>query len=205
MFEVPLNKYEKEEKVIELHKQGKTIRQIAPEVHMSFRDISNLIKAYEKKQAAVALKEKLESNSSNIQKKSSKSSQAFKLFRDGKKLTDVAIELEIPAEKAEKLWSQFLKLERMYQAYEFYEDYEYEIPRLLIINNFMKNNHVNNIHNIVDVLREAKNILNLRVKLSIIKYEIAELKQIKNNYLLNQNSKHQQPVPLGPLPRYYNW
>ena len=45
MFEIPLNKFEKEERVIELHKQGKTIRQIAPIVHMSFRDISKIIKA----------------------------------------------------------------------------------------------------------------------------------------------------------------
>jgi hypothetical protein len=37
-FSIPLNKFEKEQKVIELHKQGKTIRQIAPEVRMSFRD-----------------------------------------------------------------------------------------------------------------------------------------------------------------------
>ena len=167
---------------------------------MSFKDIGRIIKTYEKQQAAIASKEKLKNDSSNIKKKPSKSSQAFKLFREGKKLTDVAIELEIPAKKAVKLWSQFLKLERMYQCYEFYKDYEYDIPRLLTINNFIKNNHVN-IHNIADLLKEAKNILNLRVQLSIIKYEIAELKQIKNNYLLNQNSKHQLP-PLGPLPRY---
>ena len=50
---------------------------------------------------AEALKEKQSKNdSSNIQKKPSKSTQAFKLFREGKKPTDVAIELEIPAEKA---------------------------------------------------------------------------------------------------------
>ena len=48
-FSIPLNKFEKEEKVIELHKQGKTIRQIAPKVRMSFRDISNKIKDYDKK------------------------------------------------------------------------------------------------------------------------------------------------------------
>ena len=42
-FSIPLNKFEKEERVIELHKQGKTIRQITPEVHMSFRDISKII------------------------------------------------------------------------------------------------------------------------------------------------------------------
>ena len=40
MSEIPLNKFEKEKKVIELHKQGKTIKQIAPEVHKIFRDIS---------------------------------------------------------------------------------------------------------------------------------------------------------------------
>ena len=57
MSEMVLNKFEKEKRVIELHLEGKTIREISKEVHMSFRDISNLIKAYEKKQAAVALKE----------------------------------------------------------------------------------------------------------------------------------------------------
>ena len=49
------------------------------------------------------------------------SSRAFKLFSDGKKLTEVAIELDIPPKKAEKLWSQFLKSERMYECYEFYQ------------------------------------------------------------------------------------
>ena len=39
--------------------------------------------------------------------------QAFKLFSDSEKLTEVAIELEITAKRALRLWSQFLKLERM--------------------------------------------------------------------------------------------
>ena len=69
-----------------------------------------------KQQAAKALKEKPKSDSSNIKKKPSKSSQAFKLFREGKKPTDVAIDLEIPARKAVKLWSQFLKLEECINA-----------------------------------------------------------------------------------------
>jgi transposase len=203
MSEIHLNKFEKEKRVIELHLEGKTIRDIAQEIHMGFKDIGRIIKTYEKQQAAIASKEKLKSDSSNIKKKLSKSSQAFKLFREGKKLTEVAIDLEIPAKKAVKLYCQFLRLERMYEAYEFYKDYEYDIPRLLTINNFIKNNHVN-IHNITDILKEAKNTLNLEVRISILKYEIAELKQIKNNSLLNQNSKHQLPH-LGPLPKYYNW
>ena len=202
MSEILLNKFEKEKKVIELHLEGKTIRDIAKEIHMGFKDIGRIIKIYEKQQAA-ALKEKPEGDSSNINKKPPISTQAFKLFHEGKKLTDVAIELELTARKAVKLWSNYLKLIRMYECYEFYRDNEYDIPRLLSICNFIKNNHVN-IHNITDILKEAKNILNLRVQLSIINYEIAELKQIKNNYLLNQNSKHQLP-PVGSLPKYYKW
>ena len=39
-----------------------------------------------------------------------------------------------------------------------------------------------------------------------LKNEIEKLKQTRNNYSLNQNTNnYQQPVPLGPLPRYYNW
>ena len=111
-----MNKFEKEKRVIELHLEGKTIRDIAKEIHMGFNDIGRRIKTYEKQQAAKALKEKPKSDSSNIKKKPSKSSQAFKLFREGKKPTDVAIDLEIPARKAVKLWSQFLKLEECINA-----------------------------------------------------------------------------------------
>jgi len=39
-----LNKKEKEELVIKLHQENKTIRQIAEIVHMGFKDISTIIK-----------------------------------------------------------------------------------------------------------------------------------------------------------------
>ena len=58
---------------------------------MSFRDISILIKAYEKKQAAVRLKEKAKNDAPHINKKLSKNSQTFKLFRDDKKLTELQL------------------------------------------------------------------------------------------------------------------
>jgi hypothetical protein len=186
MSEIHLNKFEKEKRVIELHNQGKTIRQIAQEIHMAFRDIGRKIKEYEKQQAS-ALKEKSKSESPYRKKNQLKNTQAFKLFREGKKLTDVTIELDIAPEKAVKLWSQFLKLERMYSAYEFYKDWESEISKFLIINTFIKNNHVN-INNIVDVLRNAKNLLGLQVKYSILKYEIECLQQTKNNLQYSQDN-----------------
>jgi hypothetical protein len=39
MSDIPLNKFEKEKKVIELHKQRKTINEVAAIVHKNFRDI----------------------------------------------------------------------------------------------------------------------------------------------------------------------
>jgi transposase len=41
-----LNKHQKKALVIELYKQGKTRRQIAEVVHMSFKDIADIINEY---------------------------------------------------------------------------------------------------------------------------------------------------------------
>jgi hypothetical protein len=138
LSEVFLNKYEKENRVIELHLAGKTIRDISKIVHMSFSDITKIIKAYERKIRLQAKRE--ESNQSTQTKKPPISTQAFKLFSHGKKLTEVALDLEIPARKALKLFSQFLKLEIMEECYEFYQEHSYDIPRFLSIYTFMKKN-----------------------------------------------------------------
>src|SRR5918992_902825 len=113
----PLNKYEKEERVIELHKQGKTIRHIAPEVHMSFRDISKIIKAYDKKTRLESKKQ--ENNQTPTTKKLSLSSQAFTLFKEGKKLDEVKVLLDIPFKKAKAFWKQYLESIRMFESFEF--------------------------------------------------------------------------------------
>ena len=198
-----LNKFEKEKKVIELHKQGKTLKEIATIVHMSFRDISKIIKKYERK---ISLQVKREESNQNGQKKKPLiSTQAYKLFSDGKKLTDVAIDLEIPAKRAVRLWSQFLRLERMYECFEFYQAFQSQIPELLAIGRFIKDNKVDT-RKIVNILKEATDVSHLQSYREEIKNEIEGLKQIKNNYSLHQNTtNYQQPVPLGPLPRYYNW
>jgi DNA-binding Lrp family transcriptional regulator len=200
MSEIHLNKFEKEKRVIELHLAGMTIRQIASEVHMSFTSISKIIKAYERKKELQAKRE--ENNQNGQIKKPSISSRAFKLFSDGKKPTEVVIELDIPPEKVEKLWSQFLKSERMEECYDFFQECQYDLSTLLSINNFMKRNNMYG-KKIVKVLRKANGVVNLNQILSNLKTEIEKLKQTKNNYLLNQNTNYQpQLLPLG-LPKYY--
>ena len=104
-----------------------------------------------------------------------------------------------------RLWFQFLKLERIYECYEFYQVFQSQIPELLAIGNFIKENNVDT-RNIANVLKEATDVYHLQLNRSEIKNEIERLKQMKNDYSLNQTTNnYQQPVPLGPLPRYYNW
>ena len=126
--------------VIELHKQGKTYKEISIQAHKNFRDIKKIITAYERKKELQAKRE--ESNQSTQTIKPPISTQAYKLFSDGKKLIDVAIDLEIPARKALKLWSQFLRLERMYECYEFYQVFQSQVPDILAIGSFIRENNV---------------------------------------------------------------
>jgi hypothetical protein len=199
-----LNKFEKEKRVIELHKQGRTIRQIAPEVHMSFRDISKIIKTYEKKIRLENNKGK-ENNQQTTTKKLSLSSQAFILYQKGKKIDEVKVLLDIPFKFAIKYWVQYLKSIRMYECFEFYQNHSYDIPTFLSINTFLERNDIYG-KDIVNVLRTANDVINLNQTIINLKAEIEKLKQTKNNYSLNQNTMkiHYLP-PLGPLPRYYNW
>lgn len=201
MSEIYLNKFEKEKRVIELHLAGKTIREIAKEVHMSFTPISNIIKACERKKELQAKRE--ESNQSNHPKKLSISSQAFILFKEGKQIDEVKVLLDIPYKLAIGYWSAYLESIRMFEAFEFYQENSYDMPTFLRINNFLKLNNVYG-KDIVNVLKTANSVINLNQTILNLKGEIERLKQTKYNYSLNQNTmKNLRPVPLGPLPRFY--
>jgi hypothetical protein len=89
----------------------------------------------------------------------------------------------------------------MYDFYEFYQTFQYQIPELLSISTFIRQNQVD-ITNIANVLKNAKDLLHLQSYRSEIKNEIEKLKQTKIDYSL----RPLQPLrPLGPLPSYYNW
>jgi transposase len=198
-----LNKFEKEKKVIELHKQGKTLKEIAKIVHMSFRDISRIIKAYERKKELQAKKE--ENKTSSQTKKLSKCSQAYQLFLDGNNPVKVAIDLSLNYIEVRKYWTEFLRLRNMKKLYNIFIDNEVHLDYLFKIYYFMLRNEIP-LKDWENILRIVHDVINLNQTHSNLKAEIDKLKQTKNNYSLNQNiTNYQQPVPLGPLPRYYNW
>jgi hypothetical protein len=168
MSEILLNKFEKKKKVIELHSGGSTIRDIARLVKMSFRDISTITKEYDRKKRLETKRE--ENNQSSPIKKLSISSRAFILFKEGKKIDEAKVLLDIPFKLAIRYWKQYLKSIRMFESFEFYQDHSYDIPTLLSINTFMKRNNISG-NDVVNVLREANDVINLNHIISTLKSE----------------------------------
>ena len=90
----------------------------------------------------------------------------------------------------------------MEDCYDFFQMCQYNIPTFLTIDTFMKRNNISG-PDIVNVLRKANDIINLNQTYSNLNAEIEKLKQMKNNYTLNQNTNNYQPLlPLG-LPKHY--
>ena len=102
-----MNLEEKKNLVIQLHKEGKTQRKIAKIAHMSVRDISKIIR-------------KLEGILSEEEK--SVETQALDLFQQGKKPIEVAVTLNLNAQKTSKLYKDYLKLEGLYELVLLYEE-----------------------------------------------------------------------------------
>jgi cytidylate kinase len=87
-MQVILNKNQKRQLVVELHQQGKTMREIAQQVHMSFKDIARVIRQTDGRDEDV---------DANDLKNKSKDTNGLYLLSIGKTPLDVAIELDLSA------------------------------------------------------------------------------------------------------------
>ncbi len=107
-----LTREEKEKLVLDLYNQGKSTREIAEEVRMSFRDIGAILnKAIEEKETSKEQADKI-----------SKSTQAYKLFSEGKSPVQVAIALNIRETEVARFYVEYWKLRQLYSLYKIYEE-----------------------------------------------------------------------------------
>jgi hypothetical protein len=96
-----LNKQEKEELVIRLHKEGKTIRQIASAAHLSFTDIGSIIRKIDGRDND----DGVEANE-DIKNKT-RDTKALFLFSIGKTPLQMAIELDLPASEVHDMLEEY--------------------------------------------------------------------------------------------------
>jgi len=119
---------ERERKVIELYKEGKTTREIAKIAKMSFRDIGFILKKAGLSHGII----NTEDDDKNKNKSSSeKATQAYKLFNEGKKPVQVAIELGLREKQVNKFFREFWKLKRLNELYQLYPEIEHCLPSFL--------------------------------------------------------------------------
>lgn len=126
-----LNKYEKEQLVIRLHQEGKTVREIASAAHMSFSDISNIIGKVDGRTNDIKISNK------------SKASQALFLFKSGKKPIDVARELDLSVNEVHDLQQEFWALNQLGElALIYYEIRNYLDLFLTLFHTLKKNKSI---------------------------------------------------------------
>ena len=75
----------------------------------------------------------------------------------------------------------------MYECYASYQVFQDQIPELLAIGTFIKENNIDT-RNISRILKEATDVYDLQSYGAEIQNDIERLKQMKNNNTLNQNT-----------------
>jgi hypothetical protein len=127
-----MNREEKEQYVIRLYQENKSMREIAKLVHMSFRAIG-----------AITKKAKLEADGERWQleddmKSKSKVAQAFKLFSELKSPIEVAIELDLPTDQVRAMYLEYWELDGMGKLAQIYEENRYDVHDLLKLHKTVK-------------------------------------------------------------------
>ena len=166
-----MNLEEKKYLVIQLHKEGKTQREIAEIVHMSIRDISRIIRKLE-----------------GISEEKSVETQALDLFYHGNKPIEIAVTLNLNARKTSKLYKDYLKLEGFHKLVSLYEEVNDNLSLLLklyyiIIQNGIKPNEI------VNLVKNSNELTNLKTAIQVKRNELffieGKIKQHQAQIMMN--------------------
>jgi predicted transcriptional regulator len=125
-FRMVLTRQEKEKEILNLYNCGKTYKEIAETVRVSPRDIKPVLRRAEKERERELGKTQEGDNGGTgdckTQKKIPASSQAYRLFSEGKTPLDVAIELNLKEPAATRYYRQYWKLNQLHSLNMVYEE-----------------------------------------------------------------------------------
>jgi hypothetical protein len=198
---VPLNRHQKKALIIELYNQGKTRSQIAEIVHMSFKDIADVINEYTGEDIRVNKIEK------------SKDARAFELFLQGKQSVEVAIELDMPADRVEELHVHYWRLSKLDNLKILYHEAEYSLSSLFRLHNILKDKRITKDKDTSDLIELANyGLPNLRNRFEVLLNQITALENgkdslsakilgLKNSIYTNNEIIRKQNVQLRSLTR----
>jgi hypothetical protein len=172
------NKQEKEELVIRLHKEGKTIRQIAAAAHLSFTDIGTIIRKIDGRDNDDGVE-----TIKDIKTKSADTKALF-LFANGKKPIDVAIELDLSASKVQNMLDEFWALNDLHELAFVYNEIKTFLPSFLKLFHCLQKNKMLSEKHITNILRYAGNDLpQLTDRVQCLTNDVINLEGQKRNLM----------------------
>jgi hypothetical protein len=185
-----LNKKEKEELVVKLHQENKTIRQIAEIVHMSFKDIGAIVRRIDGNNNDKCIDTKLSNKT--------KATQALYLFEHGKKPIEIAIELDISYNEVIDLQLEFWALKELYDLPLIYHELKHDFDSFLKLFKILKKNKILNERDIYRILRYAGHDLpSLENKIRKLTSDVIELEYQKKDLTNSIRLQRAQLSDLG--------
>jgi hypothetical protein len=120
-----LNRQDKEQLVIELHRQGKNIREIAAAAHLSFGDIGSIIRKTDGGESQDEI-----AGNKDIKNKS-RETKALWLFSKGRKPIEVAVELDLTASQIHDIEEEYWALNDLHELTFVYNEIKAYLPSFL--------------------------------------------------------------------------
>jgi hypothetical protein len=197
-LQVVLNKKEKEELVVKLYLNGKPIREIAKQTHLSFGTIGKIIRRINGLDNDEIM--------SNDMRGKSKATQAMNLFLHGRRPVEVAIELDLSSVEVENILQEYWVLTKLDELALVYIEIKNHLDLFLNLFHVMKTNKMINEKDIETVLKYtsdlpilenkfrslANTVLDLEIKKKELSDQLVDLAQVINQYQDVIDNKKQQ-------------
>lgn len=144
--------------MIKLAEEGRTTREIAKEVRISLKSIGKILNKVTGDNKEDEEKQKLVSKSDYA--------KAFKMFKDGRPLEDVAIELDIETPTVLCYYEDYLKIVNMRSLVSIYKELKGDLPLFLHLFRHIKKEGLNK-QNIAELLEHQHLLLDLRTRVDL--------------------------------------
>jgi hypothetical protein len=184
ILQVVLNRRDKEQLVIKMHHEGRTMREIAQTAHMSFGDIKKIIDRVD----GIA-----NDDIGTDLKNKSKATRALCMFNNGKKPIEVAIELDISYSEVIDLQQEYWALKELYDLPLIYQELKYNIDSFYKLFQILKKNKMLSEKHISKFLRYADHdIPSLENRIRKLTNDVIELefkKKDLNNTIILQRAQ----------------
>ena len=173
-----LTSKQREKLVLDLYNEGKTIKEIAKEAKMSFRDIGYILKQAGKQEEQTQMQ--------------SISSQAYKLFSEGKTVLQVAIALNLRDHEVTILYTEYCNLSGLDSLCAVYREVKGDIWPLVNLHKSVKSSGMNE-SNVIKLLTIANNDLPaVEDRYELLKRKLGEVEgKIRNSTMIFQDLNNQ--------------